>query len=95
MNNDWRQDPRVQAMDPKKIEFLAAMTAQINRAPKNQLLNQFLMLNMEASKQGIIFSDQETALLTEILVNYMNPADRGKLDLLRMMSKKLASKSGS
>ncbi len=91
MTNDWRKDPRIQTMNQEKIEFLAALTARIQQTPKNQLLNQFLLLNMEATKKGISFSDQETELLTEILVGYMNPADRGKLDFLRKMSKKLAS----
>lgn len=94
MTNDWKQDPRLKSMNPEKLEFLEQLTAQIQNTPKNQLLNQFMLLTMEANRRGINFSDQETDLLTDILVNYMNPADRGRLDLFRMMSKKLASRHG-
>lgn len=89
---DWKKDPRIQSMDSKKIEFLSEFTSQIQNTPKNQLLNKFLSLNAEASQKGISFSDQETALMTEILMNYMNPNDRGKINLLRTLSQKLASR---
>jgi len=91
MNDDWKCDTRVQKMDPKKIEFLTAMTAKIQQTPKDHLLNQFMMLNAEAAKKGISFSNQETELLSEILIAYINPADRGRLNLLRTLSRKLAS----
>lgn len=92
MNETWKQDPRVKAMRPEKIQFLTNLTAQIDKTPKNQLLPKFLSLTMEANQRGISFSDQETDLLVGILSTYMNPADRGKLDTLKMLSKKLASK---
>lgn len=91
MTSDWKKDPRVRNMNPAKIEFLTAMTEKIQKTPKNQLLNQFMQLNTEATKKGISFSDQETELLTEILIGYMNPADRGRLDLLKALSRRLAS----
>lgn len=92
MNNDWKKDPRIQSMNPEKVEFLSRLTDEIQNAPKNQLLNKFLSLSLEASQSGISFSDQETELMTGILMNYMNPADKGKLNLLRTLSQKLASR---
>ena len=92
MNNDWKKDPRIQSMNPEKVEFLSRLTDEIQNAPKNQLLNKFLSLSLEANQSGISFSDQETELMTGILMNYMNPADKGKLNLLRTLSQKLASR---
>ena len=91
MSESWKNDPRIQKMNPEKINFLSAMIAKIQQSSPNQLLGQFMMLNTEASRQGLSFSDEETALLTEVLIGYMNPAYRGRLDLLRMLSKKIAS----
>ena len=82
MNEDWKKDPRI----------LSRLTAEIQNTPKNQLLNKFLSLSLEASQNGISFSNQETDLMTGILMNYMNPADKGKLNLLRTLSQKLASR---
>ncbi|MCI9361421.1 MAG: hypothetical protein HFG65_10785 [Hungatella sp.] len=92
MNEDWKKDPRIQSMNPEKVEFLSRLTAEIQNTPKNQLLNKFLSLSLEASQNGISFSNQETDLMTGILMNYMNPADKGKLNLLRTLSQKLASR---
>lgn len=92
MNDAWKQDPRVRAMHPEKIQFLTDMTAQFERVPKNQLPSRFLSIMMEANQKGISFTDQETDLLAGILSNYMSPADRGKLDTLRLLSRKLAQK---
>lgn len=91
MNESWKQDPRVKTMHPEKIQFLTDLTTQIERTPKNQLTQKFLTLTLEANKRGISFSDQETDLLVSILSSYMSPADRGKIDTLRMLSRKLAS----
>ncbi len=92
MCEDWKKDPRIQAMNPEKIEFLSKLTDEIKRTPKNQLMNRFLTLSLEANQRGIAFSDQETELMTSILINYMNPADRGKVSLLHTLSQKLASR---
>lgn len=92
MNETWKQDPRVKSMPPEKIQFLSELTAQVGSIPKNQLLPKFLNLTMEAKQKGISFSDQETDILVGILSTHMNPADKGRLDTLKMLSKKLAAK---
>ena len=71
---------------------MSKLTDEIKRTPKNQLMNRFLTLSLEANQRGIAFSDQETELMTSILINYMNPADRGKVSLLHTLSQKLASR---
>ncbi len=90
MNHNWKDDPRIRAMNPEKIQFLAELTEQLRKTPQKQMMNRFLSLTLEAQKRGISFSGQETDLLTGILIDYMPPADREKLDLFRMLSKKLA-----
>lgn len=90
MNEHWKQDPRVKAMHPEKIQFLSDLTEQIAKTPQKQILPRFLTLTMEANKRGISFSDQETDLLVQILTQDMTPKERGKLDTLRMLSEKLS-----
>lgn len=92
MNDTWKQDPRIKAMPPEKIQFLTELTSQIEKTPKKQLLPKFLSITMMASQSGINFDDQETDLLVGILSGYMNPDDKSKLDTLKMLSKKMASK---
>ena len=70
------------------------LACEIQKTPKDQLMNRFLSLTLEAKEAGMVFTDQETDLMAGILVGYMSPTDRGKLKLFRMMSKKLASSRG-
>ena len=94
MNDAWKQDPRLKSMNPEKIKFLTDFTEQLNRTPKDQMMARFLSLSTEASQKNISFTDQETKLLTEILLTHMNPADKGKMDMLRTLSQKLAFRRG-
>ncbi len=90
MPHNWKDDPRVRSMNPEKIQFLSDFADRIRQTPKQKLMEQFLAVTMEANQKGISFSDQETDLLAELLVKEMPPADRGRLDMLRMLAKKLA-----
>ncbi len=85
----WKNDPRVRSMDPEKIRFLEEFAGQIQHTPGPQLINRFLSVNGEAQKRGISFSDRETGLLTDILLEHMPPKDRQKLELLRMLSQRI------
>ena len=51
-----------------------------------------MAIHSEARKQGIRFNDKETALLVNILSAHMAPQERKKIDLLKMLSKKIVGK---
>ena len=91
MNTNWKQDPRLKGMDPQKLELLTTF-AKVESAPKDQLISTILTLNLKANEKGIHFSDQETELLVSILSGGMSPAERKRMDTLRMISKNLAKR---
>ena len=93
MTNNWQTDPRVRAMDPEKIRFLKDFAQQTAKTPKNQLMSLFLSLTLQAKEKNIRFSDDETELLTQILLPHVSTADQKKLDLLRKLSENLAQKT--
>lgn len=86
----WRNDPRLKGMDPKKLNLLVSFSNRIAKMPKNQLLGAFMEFNQEAQKQNIRFSDQETAVIAEILTGHLSEGDKKKLETLRLLSKKLS-----
>ncbi len=90
---NWKNDPRLQNMDPDKLNFLTDFVERIKKTPKNQVVPAFLSLQAEASQKGISFSNQETMLLVSILSSDMSPADKNRLEALRMLAKKVAAKS--
>ena len=90
MDNSWKQDPRLKAMNKDKLAMLTEFAERIEHSDKNNLMEAFMSINMEARQKGIQFNDKETALLVTILSSGMPPAEKKKLDMLKMMSKKLA-----
>ena len=85
---DWKKDPRLKAMDPRKLEILEDFSRRLRRTPGPNALSALLPLQAEAAAQGIQFTDQETSLLVSILAADMAPADQKKLSVLRMFSRK-------
>ena len=94
MNNDWKQDPRLKSMNPEKIKFLTDFVEQLNGAPKDQALARFIAMSTQASQKNISFSDQETKLLTDILISHLSSADKGRFDMFRTLSQKMAPGRG-
>lgn len=88
--SSWRNDPRLQGMNTQKLDLLVSFSNRIASMPKNQLLNAFMELNVETQKLGLQFSDQETALIAEILTEHLSESDKKKLETLRLLSKKLS-----
>ncbi|MFR3727857.1 hypothetical protein [Lacrimispora sp.] len=89
MNSNWKQDPRLKKMNPKKISMLTEFAAKVESTPKDQLMTTLLSLNAEASQKGIQFNDEETDLLISIMSANMSPAEKSRLDTIRMLSKNM------
>ncbi len=90
MEKSWKNDPRLQGMNPQKLDLLISFSNRLANMPKAQLLGAFVDFNLEAQKKGLHFSDQETELIAEILTENLPEGDRKKLDTLRLLSKKLS-----
>lgn len=92
MNTNWKQDPRLKDMSPQKLTLLNDFAKKVETAPKDQLISTLLTLNLEATEKGIQFSDQETELLVSIMSAGMSPAERKRMDTLRLISKNLTKR---
>lgn len=90
MDTSWKQDPRLKGISAEKLAMLTQFVEQIERTDKSSLMEAFMAINLEAQEKGLQFNDQETALIVSILSAKMTPKDRKRLELLKMMSKKLA-----
>ena len=93
MEQSWKNDPRLSAMDPQKLDLLIAFSKRLAKTPKGQLLGEFVSLNREAQKKGLHFTDEETAVIAEILTERLPDAERKKLDTLRLLSRKLTKQT--
>lgn len=89
MEQNWKQDPRLRAMSKEKLDLLTEFASRMENTDKSRLAEALISINKEAKEKNIQFNDRETALLVTILSASMPQADRKKIDLLKMLSKKL------
>ncbi len=92
VNENWKKDPRLKAMNPEKLKLLEQFADRLSHTEKDQLLKAFFDINQEARQKGISFTDKDTSLITSILTSQMNAEDKKKLSLLKMLSKKIAGR---
>ena len=60
---EWKNDPRLAAMDPFKLQYIEKIAAQISSQSKAELFPALLSLQADARKSNhITFTDQETTL---------------------------------
>lgn len=92
MDANWKKDPRLKNMSREKLELLTEFANRIEHTEKNKLMEAFMSINLEAQQKGVQFNDRETDLLVTILSSGMPPAEKKRLDMLKMLSKKIAGK---
>lgn len=90
MDANWKKDPRLKNMSKEKLALLTEFAERIEHTEKNKLMEAFMSINLEAQQKGVQFNDKETALLVTILSSGMPPAEKKKMDMLKMLSKKIA-----
>lgn len=90
---DWKQDPRLAHLNPKKLSYITDLAERISHLPKEQVLPAFLAMQVDANKNGIRFSDTETELLVSVLSTNMSPAEKKKLETFKVLAQKLAVRS--
>lgn len=93
MNSNWKQDPRLKKMNPQKIALLNEFANRVEKTPQNQLMATLMSLNAEASQKGIQFNNEETDLLVSIMSANMSPAEKNRMETLRMLSKNLMNRN--
>lgn len=87
---DWKQDPRLQGMDEKKLQYLNDLAEKAQKTPKDKLMP--LLMSLAAGNNGMNFTDQETDLIASILTSGMSPAQKKQVETLRMLSKQMGKK---
>ncbi len=94
MNFDnWKQDPRLKQMNPQKLQYITDYAERISHLSKDQILPAFMNMQMDAARNNIRFSDQETDLLVSVMSSGMSPEEKKRLETLRFLAKKLAARS--
>lgn len=90
---DWKQDPRLARMDHQTLDYITNLAETLKQTPKDQILPAFLAMQTELRQKNLHLSDSETDLLLSILTADLSPAEKQKVNTLKILAKKLAARS--
>lgn len=89
MNDDWRNNPRLEGMDRSKLDMLQNLAAQGNTKGANDMLPFLMNAAAQGKKGGLKFNANEISTIIEVLKMGKSPQEAQKLDkvvnLMKMM----------
>ncbi len=77
---DWMNDPKLQNMDPLKIELIKTAASQIQGKKGNSLAPVLMSLITSANRKGIRFSSDEISLILNILKQGKSEQEQSQID---------------
>lgn len=86
---NWKNDPRLKAMDPERLSILLEMAEALAAAPANRKMNEFLKLNQNVSQKGIHFTPTEQEVLISVLTENMSPEEKAKVEMIRKLAARM------
>jgi len=91
--DNWMNNPLLQNMDPAKLQMLSALASEGAGKSKNEMLPFFMSAMSNASKKGIDFNADERALLVNVLMQNLPPAEKKKAETILQMTSAFQKKS--
>lgn len=85
MNNDWLNHPALKNLNPAKKQLLQELMTNSNGLSMDKMLPLLMGANSKMKSQGLSFTPQETAAITELLSARLSPAERTRFEMLRKM----------
>lgn len=77
---DWMNDPKLQNMDPIKLELIKTAASQIQGKKGNTLAPVLMSLITSANRKGIRFSSDEVSLILNILKQGKSEQEQSQID---------------
>jgi hypothetical protein len=77
---DWMNDPKLQNMDPLKLELIKTAASQIQGKKGNTLAPVLMSLITSANRKGIRFSSEEISLILNILKQGKSDQEQSQID---------------
>lgn len=77
---DWMKDPKLQNMDPIKLELIKTAATQMQGKKGNSLAPTLMTLITSANRQGIRFSSEEVSLVLNILKQGKSEQEQQQID---------------
>lgn len=80
MNQDWKKDPKLNHMDPAKLQLLQSLAEQGNGKNMSDMLPFLISAASQGKQKGLDFTSSEQQLILEVLKQGKSPAEAAKID---------------
>ena len=77
---DWMKDPKLQTMDPLKLELIKTAATQMQGKKGSSLAPTLMTLITSANRKGIRFSSEEVSLILNILKQGKSEQEQQQID---------------
>lgn len=85
MNEQWKMNPSVKNIDPKKIEIMELLVNQCRGKSMENILPDLMAASSRLAEQGIAFTNEETGIIIDALSESMSGEEKQRLQMLRNM----------
>lgn len=87
----WMLHPAVKKMDPRKLAIVETFVGNVQGKSAMAAMPILMQTQRTMQEQGLTFTAEESALLTEILTQDMTPAEKAKVEQMRQLVQKYQS----
>ena len=85
MDTKWLNDPSLQKMDPAKKQIMLEFIRETEGKPMDKAMKSIASTNAKMKALNLSFSQEESELITRILMSRMTPAQRSQAEMMKTM----------
>ncbi len=92
MDTQWLNHPSLQKMDPAKKAIMLEFIKETEGKPMDKAMKSVATANAKLKAMNLTFTQEETNLITDILMSRMSPAQRTQAEMMKNMMNKKSNK---
>lgn len=85
MDTKWLNDPSLQKMDPAKKQIMIEFIKETEGKPMDKAMKSIATTNAKMKAMNLSFTQEETDLISRILMSRMSPAQRSQAEMMKTM----------
>ncbi len=85
VNRDWMKDARIGHIDPVKLQFLQKLVFEMQQLSDKEKLPFLMALATSTKKKDIFFTQEEVALIIEVIKEYSSEDELSKMNKILSM----------
>ena len=82
-SSDFSSNPKLHGIDPIKLKIIMEIKEKSKYKSMEELLPEIMKINQELNRRNMNFTQNETALLLDVIEESLSPAEKKKFHMLK------------